>query len=356
MKDGIEVGPSLFHVTQYLRTTYMIGKSADQAAMSFPSIVQGLLAPPPSHLQLSFPTCSARASSGAQFLRRRGCTALVLQAVKLCRSCQRLRRPSSTLRGGPMANSSASAVTSSLSYEKRQKPIVIEPKGEHLVTMVWLHGLGDTGDGWADTLEALPLKHVKWILPTAPIRPVTVNGGMPCTAWFDVGSLSSETLDDVEGLDQSAAWVASLLLENSISSDGKPVKLAVGGFSMGAATSIYTATRSAVGKYGNGKPFPVSLSAVVGLSGWLPRAKVLAVEVPENPENLQRAASIPLFLAHGTADWIVSYKFGEQSKAALQAAGFKNVIFKPYQGLQHGASEEELADVLEWLKNTLVLD
>lgn len=115
MKDGIEVGPSLFHVTQYLRTTYMIGKSADQAAMSFPSIVQGLLAPPPSHLQLSFPTCSARASSGAQFLRRRGCTALVLQAVKLCRSCQRLRRPSSTLRGGPMANSSASAVTSSLS-------------------------------------------------------------------------------------------------------------------------------------------------------------------------------------------------------------------------------------------------
>lgn len=55
--------------------------------------------------------------------------------------------------------------------------------------------------------------------------------------------------------------------------DGKPVKLAVGGFSMGAATSIYTATRSAVGKYGNGKPFPVSLSAVVGLSGWLPRAK-----------------------------------------------------------------------------------
>lgn len=51
------------------------------------------------------------------------------------------------------------------------------------------------------------------------------------------------------------------------------VKLAVGGFSMGAATSLYSATCFAQGKYGNGNSYPSNLSAVVGLSGWLPCSK-----------------------------------------------------------------------------------
>lgn len=51
------------------------------------------------------------------------------------------------------------------------------------------------------------------------------------------------------------------------------VKLAVGGFSMGAATSLYSATLFALGKYDNGNPYPANISAAVGLSGWLPCSK-----------------------------------------------------------------------------------
>ena len=51
------------------------------------------------------------------------------------------------------------------------------------------------------------------------------------------------------------------------------VKLGVGGFSMGAATALYSATCFTAGKYENGNPYPANLSAVVGLSGWLPCAK-----------------------------------------------------------------------------------
>lgn len=51
------------------------------------------------------------------------------------------------------------------------------------------------------------------------------------------------------------------------------VKLAVGGFSMGAAAALHTAMCHVSGKYSNGNEFPVNLSAVVGLSGWLPCAK-----------------------------------------------------------------------------------
>lgn len=48
------------------------------------------------------------------------------------------------------------------------------------------------------------------------------------------------------------------------------VKLGIGGFSMGAATALYSATCQVLGKYSNGNLYPVNLSAVIGLSGWLP--------------------------------------------------------------------------------------
>ena len=54
------------------------------------------------------------------------------------------------------------------------------------------------------------------------------------------------------------------------------VKLGVGGFSMGAATSLYSATCFTHGKYGNGNLYPANLSAVVGLSGWLPCSKLVS--------------------------------------------------------------------------------
>ena len=49
---------------------------------------------------------------------------------------------------------------------------------------------------------------------------------------------------------------------------------------MGAATALYSATCHAVGKYGNGNPYPTNLSAVVGLSGWLPCSKLASEFCP----------------------------------------------------------------------------
>ena len=60
---------------------------------------------------------------------------------------------------------------------------------------------------------------------------------------------------------------------NSESAICVTVKLGVGGFSMGAATALHSATCFTVGKYGNGNPYPANLCAAVGLSGWLPCAK-----------------------------------------------------------------------------------
>lgn len=47
--------------------------------------------------------------------------------------------------------------------------VVIAAKTKQTATVLWCHGLGDTGSGWSFLAEQLsPLfPHVKWILPNA---------------------------------------------------------------------------------------------------------------------------------------------------------------------------------------------
>nr|DAD27085.1 TPA_asm: hypothetical protein HUJ06_028553 [Nelumbo nucifera] len=193
---------------------------------------------------------------------------------------------------------------------------VVRPKGKHQATIVWLHGLGDNGSSWSQLLETLPLPNIKWICPTAPTRPVAIFGGFPCTAF----------------------------------------KLGIGGFSMGAATALYSATCCTQGRYGNGSPYTVNISAVVGLSGWLPCSRSLKNNMGGSNETVRRAASLPLLLCHGRADDVVLYKYGEKSAEVLSSAGFRSLTFKTYNGLGHYTVPEEMDEVCNWLTARLGLE
>ncbi|KAK4854345.1 hypothetical protein QYF36_022597 [Acer negundo] len=249
---------------------------------------------------------------------------------------------------GPSMSSGGKTVRRALEFGRTY---VVRPKGKHQATVVWLHGLGDNGSSWSQLLETLPLPNIKWICPTAPTQPMTMFGGFPSTAWFDVEDLSEDVADDLEGLDAAAAHVANLL-----STEPADIKLGIGGFSMGAATSLYSATCFAVGKFGNGNPYPANLSAVVGLSGWLPCAKTLKNKLGVDNEVTRRTASVPILLCHGKVDDVVMYKFGEKSSQALNSNGFQNVTFKGYNGLGHYTIPEEMDEVCAWLTSKLGLE
>ncbi|KAK5830960.1 hypothetical protein PVK06_014755 [Gossypium arboreum] len=265
---------------------------------------------------------------------------------------------------------------------------VVRPKGKHQATIVWLHGLGDNGSSWSQILESLPLPNIKWICPTAPTRPVAILGGFPCTAWFDAGELSEDGPDDWEGLDASAAHIA-----NFLSTEPSDVKVGIGGFSMGAAMALYSATAYALGRYGNGNPYPISLRAVVGLSGWLPGSRYgilrdyfskevicklfhvmfstsltckheisyllgrgLRNKIEVSSEAARRAASLPILLSHGTCDDVVPYKNGEKCAQSLSIAGFRNLTFKTYEGIGHYTVPKEMDEVCNWLTARLGLE
>jgi predicted esterase len=64
------------------------------------------------------------------------------------------------------------------------KTIVLPPAsgGQATATLIFAHGLGDTGAGWYDVAQMLSrrpaLKHVRFILPNSPVQPVSLNMGM----------------------------------------------------------------------------------------------------------------------------------------------------------------------------------
>lgn len=65
-----------------------------------------------------------------------------------------------------------------MSSLRRTAPVVLPAIGRHTATVIFCHGLGDTGHGWADTIEQIRRKRrldeIKFILPNAPTIPITV--------------------------------------------------------------------------------------------------------------------------------------------------------------------------------------
>nr|GAT51571.1 acyl-protein thioesterase 1 [Mycena chlorophos] len=58
------------------------------------------------------------------------------------------------------------------------KSYIVPAVTKHTATVIFVHGLGDTGLGWKPVAEMLndELPQVKWVLPNAPPMPVTANG------------------------------------------------------------------------------------------------------------------------------------------------------------------------------------
>ena len=84
--------------------------------------------------------------------------------------------------------------------EYKDDDIYLTPKGEHNRTLLWLHGLGDSAEGFVDVFKSKKVTPVdektKVILLTAPVRAVTLNFGMEMPCWFDYISLDFSNLDE----------------------------------------------------------------------------------------------------------------------------------------------------------------
>ena len=69
-------------------------------------------------------------------------------------------------------------------------PRVLKARAKHSATMIFLHGLGDTGHGWAEAFNEIRPDYLKIVCPNAPSMPVTLNRGMVMPAWYDLWQVS----------------------------------------------------------------------------------------------------------------------------------------------------------------------
>ncbi len=216
--------------------------------------------------------------------------------------------------------------------------IVIQPTVAHSATVIFLHGLGDSGHGWAPVMRMLSrsLPFIKFILPHAPQVSVTLNSGMRMPAWYDIFSLDEkDEREDEAGLMQSKKVIEELIeyeLKNGIGED----RIVLGGFSQGGAMSLLT-----------GLTITHKLGGIISLSGYLPLHR--SFNSLMNPST----KSLPIFMGHGTADYVVQYRWGKDSHGWLKEAGCTNTTFKSYENLDHSCNDLEIHDVKEFLQACL---
>ncbi|KAH9899448.1 Phospholipase/carboxylesterase [Cubamyces lactineus] len=230
------------------------------------------------------------------------------------------------------------------------KVLSVAPRAKHTATIIFVHGLGDTGYGWKPVADmfAGEMQHVKWVLPHAPTIPVTANGGMQMPGWFDIyefGSINSR--EDEEGMLKTAHALNQLItaeVDAGIPAD----RILLGGFSQGAAMSLLT-----------GITTERRLAGLAVLSGWLPiRTKVKAM-------MNDHAKKLPIFWGHGKMDPIVQYDRATMSLEYIKAQLGLNTLVSPdkvleggiefhsYDFLPHSVDDKELADLKTFLKKVL---
>ncbi|KAL3278726.1 hypothetical protein HHI36_016256 [Cryptolaemus montrouzieri] len=212
-------------------------------------------------------------------------------------------------------------------------PIVVMPSLKHTATLIFFHGLGDTGQGWSSTMAALKPSYCKLICPTAPTSPVTLNGGYEMPSWFDLKTLDASGPEDEDGIKKATQMVHSMI-EDEIKAGIPSNRIAIGGFSQGGALAIFSALT-----------LPKQLGAAVCLSGWLPLNKSF-------PGALKCPPTLPLLQCHGDCDPLVPFKWGQMTASILKTL-LSAPEFKSYSGLMHSSSDEELQDVKEFISKCL---
>ncbi len=86
-------------------------------------------------------------------------------------------------------------------------------------------------------------------------------------------------------------------------------------------------------------------AGLLALSTWLPLGAANRAEVAGNREAQPR--DLPVFIAHGSYDPMLPLAFGEATRDALLAAGFKPE-WHSYP-MAHAVCAEEIADIRAWL-------
>jgi phospholipase/carboxylesterase len=204
----------------------------------------------------------------------------------------------------------------------------IEPAGTAAGAVIWMHGLGADATDFEPIVPMLEIgAPVRFVFPNAPVRPVTINGGMAMRAWYDIDP--GAPLAGTEDIRASAAAVEALL-DREVERGIPEHRIVLAGFSQGGVIALHLGLRH-----------PRRLAGILALSTYL-----------HDHEHLGDEASLasvdaPVFMAHGRMDPMIPITRAITSREALTALGY-TVEWHEYP-MGHQVCPEEIADIGTWL-------
>jgi len=204
-----------------------------------------------------------------------------------------------------------------------------EPAGTADAAIIWLHGLGASGNDFVPMTEHLKFANaqVRFLFPHAPQMPVTINQGMVMPAWYDITDMSIHRQIDSKQLRESAAKVHAMI-DEQIAQGIDSKRIIIAGFSQGGAVGYEAALT-----------YPKPLAGLMAHSTYFATANDIQV----NEAN----AKLPILVQHGTQDPVVPEVLGQKACAILKEKGF-SVTYQTYP-MPHSLCLEQVQDMQKWL-------
>jgi phospholipase/carboxylesterase len=214
-------------------------------------------------------------------------------------------------------------------------PLILQPVNTPDACVIWLHGLG------ADRYDFMPVAEVlqatllttRFVLPQAPTRAVTINGGYEMPSWYDILAMNPARAINHEQLEASAQMLLDLI-EAQRDSGIDPARIFLAGFSQGGAVVLHAAFLRWQGPLGG----------VIALSTYAPTFS----------DQLTLSASqqrIPAYCLHGHYDDVVQNAMGRTAYEYLKAWGV-TATWQEYP-MGHEVLPQEISDIGTWLAQKL---
>ncbi|GIU48884.1 alpha/beta hydrolase [Shewanella algidipiscicola] len=214
--------------------------------------------------------------------------------------------------------------------------ITIEPKFPAKACVIWLHGLGDSGAGFAPVVPMLGMPDalaVRFIFPHAPSMAVTINQGYVMPAWYDIKGMEMDNRADMPGVLHSEKAIAALI-DRQVAAGIPAENIVLAGFSQGGVMSLFTGLR-----------YPKKLAGIMALSCYLPTGNALPTQLSE--ANL----TTPILQQHGEQDEVVPLSLGLAAFELIRAAGYPTQ-WQTYP-MGHSVLPNQLQDIGRWLTDCL---
>jgi len=212
----------------------------------------------------------------------------------------------------------------------------IETAANPTAAIIWLHGLGADGHDFEPIVPEIVRRGERpwrFVFPDAPVRPVTINGGMSMRAWYDITGFDRKASEDLVGFRDTDTRIRQLIAREKARGIAAN-RIVLAGFSQGGAVSLYMVPR-----------YPETLAGVMVLSGYLPGESTFAAE------RTAANDATPIFMAHGLQDNVLPIGLGAASRNFLKAQGYA-VEWHEYP-MAHAVCAAEVADIREFLFRVL---